>query len=423
MSPLSSWSETTLRRAGWATWLSGLAVMLSALVLALIAPLSASESSWGTPGFWAELAFTLMTFSFPCVGLLIVHRQPANRFGWLLLLGVGMASGLSTLLDSYAVFGLVVVPGALPGAAVAAAVNEGSWVWIIGAVGIFVILLFPDGRLPSPHWRWLARLAAIVMALITMVIALGPGKLTEGPVPGMINPIGIESWEKPLFGLLLSTLPLLPACIVAAALALVQRFRRSRGVERLQLKWLAAAGALVATFYLLAMVGQLLKPGALSGGADPAWLIAFQNVVIASFALIPAAIAMAILRYRLYDIDRVINRTLVYGALSAMLVATYLVSVLILRFVLDPLTGESDLAVAASTLAVAGAFGPLRSRVQRVVDRRFFRSRYDAARTVEAFSGRLRQEVDLAAVSTDLGAVVRETMQPGHVSLWLRGTR
>ncbi len=422
MNSFAPWPETRLRRAGWATWLFWVATLVLALVLSLLAPASATQSSWGTPGFLAELAFTLMAFSFPCVGLLIIHRQPANRFGWLLLLGVGTAIGLSTLIDSYAVYGLVVSPGALPGAAVAAAINEGSWVWLIGAIGIFVILLFPDGRLPSPRWRWLAGLAGIVMTLITVVIALGPGKLTEGPVPGMVNPIGVESWEKPLFGLLMVTLPLLPGCIVAAAVALVRRFRRSRGVERLQLKWLATAGGLVATIYLLAMVGQFVKPGAFSGGADPTWLLVFQNLAIASFALIPAAIAMAILRYRLYDIDRLINRTLVYGALTAMLVATYLVSVLVLRLALDPLTGQSDLAVAASTLAVAGAFGPLRSRVQRVVDRRFFRSRYDAARTAEAFSGRLRQEVDLEAVSTDLGSVVRETMQPTHVSLWLRST-
>ena len=423
VNPLTSWPEPRLRHAGWAIWVLWLAAQLIALVVTGIAPPSAAESDWGSPGFLADLAFTLMAFSFPCVGLLIVHRQPANRFGWLLLLGVGTAIGLSNLLDSYAVYGLTVSPGALPGAAVAAALNEGSWVWMIGAVGIFVILLYPDGRLPSPPWRWLARLAGIVIFLITVAITLGPGELTEGPVPGIVNPIGVASWEKPLLWLLLVTLPLLPACIVASAVALVRRFRRSRGVERLQLKWLSAAGALVAVFYLLAMAGLFLQPGPFLGGqAAPTWLILLQELAISSFGLIPVAIAMALLRYRLYDIDRVINRTVVYGVLTTMLVTTYLVSVLVLRVALDPLAGQSDLAVAASTLAVAGAFGPLRSRVQRVVDRHFFRSRYDAARTVEAFSGRLRQEVDLEAVSTDLSAVVRETMQPAHVSLWLRGT-
>ncbi len=420
MSPATTWSDTSLRRAGWATWLFHVIVLLLGVVLVLAAPDSSVNASWGSPLILAEAAFTLMTFSFPTVGLLIVHRQPRNRMGWLLLLGVGMAISLPALLDYYAALGLTIRPGLVPGAAAAAGLVESSWVWMIGAVGVFVILLFPDGRLPSPRWRWLPFVALVTMTVIAVCISMGSPTLTEGLADGLPNPLYAAQLEEELFLTLRVVLPLLPACIVAAAVALVGRFRRSRGIERQQLKWLAEAGVVAATCYLAAMVGQFLKPNAFTD-ADPRWLTALQNIALASFGLLPVAIGIALLRHRLYDIDRILNRTLVYAVLTATLVATYLVSVLLFRLLLDPLVGQSDLAVAGSTLAVAALFRPVRARIQGAVDRRFYRRKYDAVRSVEDFAVRLRQEVDLDAVSSDLRLVLHDTVQPAHVSLWLKG--
>ncbi len=419
---VSTWSDPALRRLGWSLWVFQALALLVVAGLGLAAPASAGDSSWGSSGFLADASFLLLSFSFPCVGMLIVHRQPRNRVGWLLLAAVGSANTLPGLVDGYALYGLVLSPGAVPGADVAAATIEGSWVWVIGTIAVFLILLFPDGRLPSPRWRWLPWVAGSVMTLIAVIIPLGTAELTEGPVPGLDNPLAVPSLEEALVAPLGAVLALLPVCIAAAAVSLILRFRRSRGVVRQQLKWLAGAGAIVAFCYLLGMAGTFLKPAPFEG-EDPAWLLVVQDLVLVSFALIPVAIGMAILRHRLYDIDRVINRTLVYGSLTVLLVATYLVLVLGLRVLLGPLTGQSDLAVAASTLAVAALFRPLRSRVQSLVDRRFYRSRYDAALTVESFATRLREELDLETLGTDLRGTVTTTMQPAHVTLWLRGGR
>jgi len=408
-----------LRRAGWVIWVLQLASLLLTIGVGLAAPASSRQSSWGAQGLIAELAYLVLTFSFPCVGMVVIQRQPRNAFGWVLLVGVGLGVAMSSLLDSWATYGLVVQPGSLSGAGLAASLNEGIWVWVIGSVGIFLILLFPDGRLPSRGWRWLPWTGAVTIIVIELSIAFTPSTLTEGPIPGMANPVGVPALEQPLFVALAVTLPLLPLCIVASALALLTRFRRSQGVERQQLKWLAAAGALVAVCYFAAMAAQLTNSSS-SADADPAWITLLQNLVLASFIALPIAIGTAILRYRLYDIDIVIKRTLVYSTLTVTLVATYLLLVLVLQVLLRPLAGDSDLAVAASTLTVAALFRPLRSAIQGVVDRRFFRSRYDAARSLERFSASLRHELDLDTMSTDLRAVVRDTMQPEHVSVWLR---
>ncbi len=420
MSPRRPRSEESLRRTGWAVWGFHMVVLAGGGALLVAAPAESSASSWGSATALANALFTVMVYSFPCVGMVIVHRKPRNRMGWLLLLGVGAAISVPSLFDYYATVTITFFPDARVGGAVAAGVVESSWIWLIGSVGVFVILLFPDGRLPSPRWRWLPVVALTTMVVVAGGITLGSPTLTEGPVPGMRNPLYLPSLGRSLFEVFIYVLPLLPASIVAAAVALGVRFRRSQGIEREQLKWLAEAGILVATFYLAAMLAQFLKPAPFTDAPDPGWLVVLQNLALASFGLIPVALAIALLRHRLYDIDRILNRTAVYAVLTAALVGTYLVTVLLFRLVLDPLIGSSDLAVAASTLAVAALFRPVRSRVQRAVDRRFDRRKYDGVRSVEAFAGRLRQEVDLDAVSNDLRAVVRDTVQPDHVSLWLR---
>ena len=410
-----SLSDRALRRSAWACWWFLVLALMIGLLIGL-SDRSAPQGTWGSGGDVLEIGFNLAVLAFPLTGLLILIQQPRNTIGWLLQ-GIGVTWGAGSLLDSYATYGLVLNPGSLPRADIAAALNEGTWALWIGLMGTFLILLFPDGHLPSPRWRPVAWLSAVTIVAVTVVIDLEPGRLEESPIPAMTNPLGLEAARLPLLVLLAVFLPLLPLCIVASAVALVLRFRRSHGFERQQIKWLATAGSLVALLYLLAMVSALATSGT---DRAPSWVPGVQNASVLSFALLPVAIGVAILRYRLYDIDVVINRALVYGSLSAILAGVYLGSVLLLQLLLNPLTNQSDLAIAGSTLAVAGLFRPARARIQSIVDRRFYRSRYDAARTLESFSGGLRHELDPEAVGADLRAAVRETVQPAHVSLWLR---
>jgi hypothetical protein len=265
----------------------------------------------------------------------------------------------------------------------------------------FLVLLFPDGRLPSRRWRWVAWCAGagIVGGFVTS--GLKPGPLED--YPQLENPYGIESaLLDPLTGLAVLTLLI---GIVGSSASLVVRFRRSRGELRDQIKWLALAGAFAGLSVPIAVAGSGL------------WGQVGTNIVSMLGVLsLPLAAAIAILRHRLYDIDVVINRTLVYGALTATLGGTYLALVVLTGLAV----GDSDLAIAGSTLAVAALFRPARARIQATVDRRFYRRKYDATRTVAAFSARLRDQLDLAALSRDLSGVVSETLQPAHVTLWLR---
>ncbi len=410
-------SERTLRRSAWGVW------WLLVLSTAVAVPLSFldgnSGGSWGSGGIAGEVAFVGVWMSFPFVGLLILRLQPRNAIGWLLI-AVGMVAGLGLAADSYAVYGLLVSPGSVPGPAVVAAVNEASWAPWIGLMGTFLILLYPDGHLPSPRWRPVAWLSAVTILIVTVTILFSPGSMQEGPVPTMENPIGSQAAEPLLKVLLAIFLPLLPLCIVACAVALVRRFRRSHGIERQQLKWLATAGAGVAFVYLLMMVSVFLKDTNLISADATGWVTALQTLSVLSFVLLPLAIGVAILRHNLYGIDVIINRAIVYGFLTATLATVYLGSVLLLQLALSPLTKQSDLAVAGSTLAAAALFRPVRARIRHIVDRRFYRSRYDATRTLDDFAVRLRHELDLDAVGTDLRAAVHETVQPALVSLWLR---
>ncbi len=409
-------SDTTLRRYAWTLWWVLVAAVASGLLIIVEAE-AAVETTWGSGGDALEVAFMLGVLIFPLTGLLILRRAPRNTIGWLLQ-GIGAAWGLSGLLDAYATYGLVVDPGSLPRPDLAAALNEGTWATSIGLMGTFLILLFPDGHLPSPRWRPVAWLSGVTIVAVTLLANLSPGHLEEAPISNLTNPIGLEWASLPLTVLMVVFLPLLPLCIIACAAALVLRFRRSRGVERQQVKWLATAGVAVAAIYLLAMV-SLMVPASFKD-QQPVWVTGLQNVSLLSFVILPIAIGVAVLRYRLYDIDVVINRALVYGSLTAALAGVYLGLVLLLQLLLSPLTEQSDLAVAGSTLAVAALFRPARARIQSIVDRRFYRRRYDAALTLDAFAARLRHELDLEAVGTDLRRAVRETVQPAHVSLWLR---
>jgi hypothetical protein len=295
-----------------------------------------------------------------------------------------------------------------------------SWVPPVGLLGIYMILLFPDGRLPSRRWRPFAWFAGAVMALICVGFIFVPGPL-EGH-PGVRNPFGLE-WLAWMADVAVFIVLMLPLCILASALSLVLRYRRSRGEVREQIKWLAFAASFVGLVYFGGLVSQLVfAPDSLADNAESAlWVDILNNMILVSFAGVPVAVGIAILRYRLYDIEIIINRALVYGLLTATLALIYLGGVVSLQYTFRALTGsESQLAVVASTLAIAALFVPLRRRVQVLIDRRFYRQKYDARKTLEEFGARLRDETDLEDLSGDLVSVVRDTVQPAYVSLWLR---
>jgi MFS family permease len=377
------------------TWI---ARSLGLLALALlVAGWSLSGISAGSGLFTSALAVV-----FTAVGVLVASRHPDNATGWLFL-GVGVATGLGTLAGSYAD---AWVAGDAGGprwvGELAAWYGTLSWIPFILVPCTFVLLLFPDGHLLSPRWRWVAWSAGAGIAGVFITSGLAPGALEDQPT--IDNPLGVDSaLLDPLTGL---SVLLLAIGMVGSAASAVVRFRGAHGERRQQMKWLALAGTVVAVTVPVSVVGS-----------DTLWDDTVVNIAcMVAVLLLPIAAGIAILRHRLYDIDVVINRTLVYGALTATLGAAYLVLVLLISLAV----GRSGLAVAVSTLAVAALFGPARARIQAGVDRRFYRRRYDATQTLEAFGGRLRDELDLEALAEDLRGVVVDTVQPAHVSLWLR---
>jgi len=326
---------------------------------------------------------------------------------------------LSGVMDIYAVYG-VASPGSLPFPVIVAGINNWLWVPAVGLMGTFVFLLFPNGRLPSGRWRALAWLSGVVIVLSSVGTALSPGPLAN--LGGLRNPFELEAYPW-LFGAMLAFLFLLPLCMVLSALSLVLRFRRSRGEERQQIKWIAFAGSVVGLLYLIAMATAFVYPSeAWFQAGSRWWLDLLAYAALFSFTLVPIAVGVAMLRYRLYDIDIIINRTLVYGSLTLALVSLYFGGVVATQTLFGVLTGQQQqpqLAVVVSTLAIAALFNPLRRRIQSLIDRRFYRKKYDAARVLDALSARLRDETDLDRLKGDVVAVVRETVQPEHASVWL----
>ncbi len=394
----------TAARLAWSLW--ALAVVLGVGELGF-SILNRDTDVAGSSGPLLDTVFVVVVLVFPTVGALVASRRPRHPIGWILV-GAGVSLALSGLAEGYGVYALYTAPGAVPGATAMAWIS--SWIFIapLFAAPALLFLLFPDGRPPSPRWRPVVWSTAAATGAAVIGGALAPARLDDPPFRGVVNPVALESaeWLFVVSGLGWAGMV---GSILAAATSMVLRLRRSRGVERQQLKWIAAAAAVFA----VACLGGV---GAYFAGQDEVGSL----VIVLALLPIPIATGLAILRHRLYDIDVVINRALVYGALSALLAGAYVGGVLLFGLVVRPLTGSSNLAIAGSTLAVAALVRPARARIQSVVDRRFYRRRYDAARTLESFGARLRDEVDLDALGRDLRGVVRETLQPAHVSLWLR---
>ncbi len=353
-----------------------------------------------------SLSMGAVQVSTAVVGAVVASRLPRNAVGWILLtMGVGLA--FSVTASAYGTLGISTERGPLPGDDLVA--WAGNWTFIPVVFGGVLILLyvFPDGRFLSATWRRLAQLSAAIVLCAATVDALQPGDLDASNVE---NPLAATGWLADLVAAAQGVTD--PAAIPAfglAAAGLVVRFKRSRDIERQQIKWISFALALVA-------VGLGVSAGAPLIAGDVPFLLA-----LVALAAVPVAIGVAMLRYRLYDIDVVINRTLVYAVLTATLGTVYLGSVLLLQLVLNRFTQGSSLAIAVSTLTVAALFRPARARIQEAVDRRFFRSKYDAGQTLDRFATHMRDQVDLADIGSDLLSVVTETVQPRHASLWLRG--
>ena len=386
----------TAARMAWSLW-----------ALVLLASVLGAGFAVGAVGADPQLiAFLVFVMAFSTMGALVGSRQPANPIGWLMCgTALSWVAAGGSLVYGESILGDATVPPIWT-----VLVWPLTWGWNVGiSLATFALLFFPNGRLPSPRWRIAVAVVALGTALTEASNTLAAGPIEDTTVT---NPLGIRGAETVLdfagmVGFVSSVLG-----VLAAVAAIVVRFRRAHGAEREQIKWLAYAGAVVAVCVPAATAIETLI------GTEAAADISNFTITL-SLALIPTAIGIAILRYRLYDIDRVVNKTLVYGLLTVVLVAGYAMSVLLVQSLL-PLSDDSPIVVAASTLVMVALFGPLRRRIQNIVDRRFYRRRYDAARTVEDFSARLRNEIDLDELTAHLLDVVSTSVNPSSASLWLR---
>jgi hypothetical protein len=384
----------------WGLWGVTLALFAGVLYLAFGTD-TPPEVSSASP---VLLAMFIFVVSYASVGMLVASRQPSNPIGWLAG-GTGFMYSLAGFLLLYSGEGLA--PDPRPGAEVLFQLS--SWMWLVGIVlgGPLLILFFPTGTLLSTRWRHVVTILVVGTSALVFSITFLPGPPEPGTQP---NPMGLQDAGSLLEAVAAGGAVLVMAGSVLAAASVAVRYRRAPAVQRQQLKLFLFALAVAAAVALL--VGFVL---------EPAGLYELSTLLITiALSLIPISMGVAILRHRIIDIDVVINKALVYAALTSVLAAGYLGSVVLLQRALAPVTRDSDLAVAASTLAVAGLFRPLLKRLQAFIDRQFYRRKYDATETLGAFSARLRDQVDLDALGRDLVDVVGTTMQPAHASLWLR---
>jgi hypothetical protein len=392
----------TASRLAWSMW------FLAALP-PLVLTITLGRGRTSLSDIFVGLGFISLQLAFSTVGALVASRRPNNPIGWLFCFE-GVALSLTGASEEYASRALA-DPAFLPLGELAAWVA--TWAGSAPILGplIFVFLLFPDGRLPSRRWLAVSLLAGVGLALALLVTAFAPGPLESSFE--IDNPFGVRALRSVLPPLFAPSFFVILGTLFASVVSMALRLRRSRGQERQQLKWFASAAAILGIAFVVGPITWMIPTI-----PEVVWQVTF---VLAVGAL-PLSAGIAILRYRLYDIDLIINRTLVYGVLSTVLALVYVGGVVGLGGLVRAATGEgsNDLVIVASTLAVAALFRPARSRVQNFIDRRFYRRKYDAVRTLEAFSASIREQVSLEALTADLQAVVRHTMQPAHVSLWLK---
>jgi hypothetical protein len=388
--------------AAWALW------ALAMLGLAAVSWMDRLLRQAGRPDLAALVPGSIVgpllaVLSAATVGAVLASRRPRHPVGWLLL-GFALALTASGVISSYVTYGLMARPGALPAAATVARYYPATGAAALALLSL-VLLLTPTGSLPSPRWRWWAVITAATPVALVLVVPVAPGRLDPQPLL-TDSPFS----DRALGGVLLvatrAALVVTALAVVVAAGSLVLRFRRAQGVERQQLRWVALAATLMLLAGPIVLAPVVLESPILVDWTSAVWVV-----------VLPVAVGAAILRYRLYDLDRIVSRTVAYGLLTLLLGGGYALVVLGLGQLLGR---NSPLVVAAATLAVAALFQPARRRVQRAVDRRFNRRRYDAAQTIQAFSARLREEVDLDTLTAELLAVVDQTMQPTKASLWLR---
>jgi hypothetical protein len=396
-----AWAYQWPAGLAWALWaLAMLGIPVTVWLDQLLRRAGMPELTWSQAG---GVALEMAAASATTVGAVLASRRPRHPVGWLLL-GLGLSLTGWGLTYSYTRYGLVARPGTLPAASYLAGFHNGILGIWMSCAG-FVLLLTPTGSLPSPRWRWWARIAAAAAVVWLVRSVVDPAPLYP-EYPSIGNPLAVPALPGPLLDALPIAALVIAAALVVAAGSLVGRFRRARGSERQQLRWLALAAALAPLAVLVTAAAVITDHLTVASWAIGLYL-----------ALPPLATGAAILRYRLYDLDRIISRTVAYGLLTVVLGLGYAGVVLGLGQFLGQ---DSSLVVAGATLVVAALFQPARRRIQELMDRRFNRRRYDAAQTIAAFSARLRQEIDLSTLTAELLAVVEQTMQPTQASLWLR---
>ena len=395
MTPFRTRSIPTLMRAGVWSLAIGAPVLLAVVISR--APIVGDDA-------WAIPTYTAVVTTWSVVGALIATRQPRNRIGWLIL-GVGLATTISLLGQSWALLSLASFGGTLPGTTLGAWL---TWLFLsaLAVALLFVPLLFPDGAPPSPRWRpvlFLATGAIVIQALGTVMM---PGPI--GDLEGFQNPTGIPGLASIALGMIDVGGLLLLLCLPFSVLAPIRRFRRGSAIERQQLKWFGSVSGLAG----LGLLGATTLP-------QPLGVMSWMAMTVA-IGLVPVAIAAAILRYRLFDIDRLISRTVAYAIVTAVLALTFVGTNVALQAVLADLTGSSTLITAAATLMVAALFQPLRRRVQRAVDRRFDRDRVDAELVAERLAGEIRDQVDLDRLRGAIVGAVEDAVAPAGSGVWLR---
>ncbi len=401
--PMTQRRTTTIATA---IWLATMGLCLAAVTMVVSTLWVVVPPSWGFRG-----ASILVGATFGSVGAVVARRRPDNSIGWLFC-AIGILFAIQAFVVEYTITGILATPGRLPYASQIGWIL--TWIWVIpsGLALIYLPLLFPTGRLLSRRWRPVAWLGALSLAASAAIVSIAPGPIDQATY--LDNPLGSTTMTTSDF------IPVIAPAFIGFGLAIllalasmIRRFMTSTGEARLQIKWfafaVAVAGALDVLYY-----------AAFLATTPPAIVKVLEVLVVLGLLSLPVTAGLAILRYRLYDIDRIISRTIAYAVVSGVLIATFVGAILAFQAILSPVTRSNTLAVAASTLVVAALFQPLRRRVQVLVDRRFHRARYDAERTTSAFSERLRDQVDLAAVRSDLMTSVATSLRPSSSALWLR---